>query len=75
MTSWDAAVEKYGDNLSEGLEYYCGALSKLTVKDKKIGVRPENYKKWLNRLISTECILLSFYCLIIMFNSRSFSIN
>jgi hypothetical protein len=67
MDNWDAAIERYGDNLSEGLEYYCGALAKLTLKDKKNGVRPDNYKKWLQRLVTTECMEVIFlYHIIIL---------
>jgi hypothetical protein len=60
MTNWEAAVEKYGDNLSEGLEFYCTAMSKLSAKEKKSGARPDNYIKWLTRMVTTECILLMF---------------
>jgi hypothetical protein len=69
MTKWEEALEKYGDNLSEGLEFYCNALSKLTAKEKKSGIRPDNYKKWLTRLVTTECILLMFlYHILICFS-------
>jgi hypothetical protein len=60
MESWDEAIEKYGDNLSEGLDYYCAALAKLTLKEKNHGIRPDNYRKWLQRLVTTECIIFIF---------------
>jgi hypothetical protein len=69
MDNWQEALDKYGDNLSEGLEFYCTALSKLTVKEKKSGIRPDNYKKWLTRLVTTECILLMFFYHILIYYS------
>jgi hypothetical protein len=69
MDNWDQAIARYGDNLSEGLEYYCGAIAKLTLKEQKNGIRPDNYKKWLQRLVTTEGIIYIFLYHIIILHS------
>ena len=54
MDDWEAAVKKYGDRLTDGLNYYYEALSKIKKIDIKKGERPQNYNIWLDKLIKHE---------------------